>query len=121
MLLMCPVCVFVPSSRAGDANRMVKVALEEVRQLNGEMNALERKFQLPHGEGSAAASGQPPRGDGLMGSIPWSPSGHHLVTNIERPTTNVLVRTTHHPALVYLRGGRGVPSCLSAWLAQLTL
>lgn len=79
-------------SRAGDANRMVTVALEEVRQLNGEMNALERKFHLSHKEASTAAFGQSPRGDDLMGSVPWSPGGHHLVTHIERPPTNVLVR-----------------------------
>ena len=82
-------------SRAGDAERMVKVALDEVRQLDGQMNLLERKFQLPNSQASSAMGLSPRTASAShrahMGALPWSPSGHHLVTHIERPPTNVLV------------------------------
>lgn len=73
---------------------MVKVALEEVRQLHGELDLLERKFHLAQSETSVVLGLSPrdvtdPRE--LMGSVPWYPSGHHLVTHIERPVSNVLV------------------------------
>ena len=81
-------------SMAGDANRMVRASLEEVRLLTGEMGALATKFGIPADDDSWVQQSPCSLPQMPAGSVPWSPSGQHLVTSIERKTRYVLVRPT---------------------------
>lgn len=71
---------------------MVQASLNEVRHLNRELTSLVIKHGLPRGADAGLPGSPARRGLPLAGTQPWSPSGQHLVTQIEHVPGNVLVR-----------------------------
>lgn len=74
----------------------MQASLDEVRHLNGELASLQMKHGMVRGPQASLSASPSHQAAPLMGTQPWSPSGHHIIAHLDHKPGNVLVSGPQH-------------------------